>query len=445
MKAIPRLLPAPAGSLHRVLGVSFGIAIAIGGTIGSGILRTPSLIAVNIPSVALVLGLWVAGGLHVALGVNVLSELATTYPKAGGIYVYAHRAFGDVVGLIVGWTDCLSLIAGTAAGSIAFAEFLALLAPQTAAFKPIVAIALQVALYSTNITGVRAGRSVQESTSLIKAVMLVAFVAAAVSVPSGARLAPAAAVTSGAAHWTGIILAYGMILGAYGGWSAPAYFGEETEQPSRSIPRALGLGLLLTATLYLLVNAALLHALGLQALASSVLPFTQVLGRAGGSVPEILFAVGAMITVTSVANGQMMPCARVLLALARDGLLPAPVRHINKDGSPDVAYLATAVASIALAATGSFVIVFGLIAVLNTITELIMNLALMRLRMREPGLERPFRAWGYPWLPLLLLGIDATVLVLFARSNVAGVVFAIGLAALCVPYTFIAQRVTREK
>lgn len=416
--------------------------------IGSGILRTPSLIAAAVPSAALILGLWVVAALHSALGANIVAELATTYPKAGGAYVYAHRAFGDVAGLVIGWTGCLAMCAGTAAGSIAFADFLTLLVPQTAPLKPIVAIALQVALYSVNISGLKAGRAFQESTSLIKVIMLIAFVAAAASSVSGARPAPPAAVASGGTAtigWTGVILAYGMILGAYAGWSYPACFGEETEEPSRNIPRAMGLGLLLTATLYFLINAALLQVLGVHALARSVLPFKEVLAQAGGPFPGVLFALGAMVTVTSVANSQLMPCARVLLALARDGLLPAPIRHINRGGSPDFAYLLSALATITLAATGSFAIVFGLIAIANTIGESILTLSLMRLRRREPALERPFRAWGYPWLPLLLLGVDATLLVLFASNNRVGVLFVIGLAVVCVPYALIARRAHRAE
>jgi APA family basic amino acid/polyamine antiporter len=433
----------PTASLRRILGIAFGVAIAIGGMIGSGILRAPSLIATAAPSAALILALWVVGALHSALGVNVLSELATTYPKAGGVYVYARRAFGDVAGLVIGWTDCVAMFAGTAAGSIAFADFLTLLVPQTASFKPIVAIVLQVLLYAANITGLKTGRAVQETTSVIKVIMVIAFVAAAASVVAGAlptRLAAAAAGGTVTIGWTGVILSYGMVLGAYAGWSYPAYFGEETEQPSRNIPRAMVLGLLLTATLYVLINAALLRVLGVHALARSVLPFTEVFARAGAPVPGVLFALGAMITVMSSTNGQMMPCARVILALARDGLLPAPARHINRGGSPDLAYLVSALATIALAATGSFAIVFGLIAVANAFGGVIINLALMRLRCREPTLERPFRAWGYPWLPLFLLAIDATLLLFLAWGNSSGVLFVIGLVVVCVPYALVARR-----
>jgi APA family basic amino acid/polyamine antiporter len=340
------------------------------------------------------------------------------------------------------------MFAGTAAGSIAFADFLTLLAPHSAPFKPMIAIALQVTLYAANIIGLRSGRALQETTSLIKVIMLIAFIAAAAPLVFGASFArPATAAAGGAAtiSWTGVILAYGMVLGAYAGWSYPAYFGEETEQPARNIPRAVLLGLVMIATFYILINVALLHVLGVHELARSVLPFMEVLARAGGFVPGVLFALGAMLTVMSSTNGQMMPCARVIHALARDGLLPARIQRVNGGGSPDLAYLLSALATIPLAATGSFVIVFGLIAIANGISGVIINLSLLRLRMLEPDLERPFRAWGYPWLPLLLLVIDATLFVLFSRSNGWGVLFVIGLAAVCVPYALCARRLHRAE
>src|ERR1700742_2655613 len=96
--------PIARGQLLRILGVSFGIAVAIGGMIGAGILRTPSAIAAQVADARLILLLWVLGAVHAALEANVVSELATAIPRAGGFYVYAHRAFGDVGGLVVGWT-----------------------------------------------------------------------------------------------------------------------------------------------------------------------------------------------------------------------------------------------------------------------------------------------------------------------------------------------------
>jgi APA family basic amino acid/polyamine antiporter len=429
--------------LQRILGITFGVAISLGAAIGSGILRTPSMIAADIPNGAFIVGLWVIGGLHAALGVNIYAELGTAVPKAGGSYVYARRAFGDSAGLLVGWADWLTTIATVAAASVSFAEFLAIPLPSIAPNKIAVAITLQAIIYGTNILGLRQGRIFQETTSLIKAGMLLLFVVISIAVawvaPPGASVAlsPAASPVIG---FTALLTAYQMILGAYSGWSAPTTFSEENKDPARHIPKALVLGLLTIAALYIGINAALVMVLGPQSLAGSSLPFTLVLDRIGGPIPGMVFAVGALIVVASCANAVVMSGSRILFALSRDGLMPPAFRLLNKGGSPDIALLMAAAASFALAATGSFGVVFGLIGIFGTLIEIIVGAALFKLRRSEPALERPFRAWLYPWLPAFLLVIDTSLLVLFARSDRTGVLFAFALAAFCVPFAIVTRR-----
>src|SRR5947199_2331710 len=174
-------IPAqPRHHLLKILGVTFGVAVAIGQIIGSGILRSPSVIAGQVPGVALIVGLWGLGAIQVSLAANLGAELGTAIPRTGGGYNYVRRAMGDVFGLVVGWTDALANMAGAAAASVSFAEFLPLLLPAAGAHKIAVALTLQVALYAANITGLREGRAVQELTSFIKAAMLLVFILAAV-------------------------------------------------------------------------------------------------------------------------------------------------------------------------------------------------------------------------------------------------------------------------
>jgi APA family basic amino acid/polyamine antiporter len=433
--------PHRSGQLLKILGISFGIAVAVGNVIGSGILRAPASIASTVPDAALIIGLWVLGALHAALGVNILSELSTSVPKSGGPYVYAQRAFGDVAGLVVGWSVFISKLAGASAGSIAFAEFLPLVWPEAAHFKLASALAMQLAIYGANFAGLRQGRVLQETTSLIKALMLLAFVVVAILVASPHATVPAAAPQS--FGWIAIIGAYSLIKGAYSGFDAPVYFTEENEQPTSALPRALLLGLLTTATLYICVNAALLYALGTEGTAATPLPFSAVLGRIGGSWPAILVALGAMISVIGLTNAIVMSAPRVLFALARDGLLPAGLRNVNRGGTPDMAMLLTAIGTLALAATGSFALVFGLIALMDTVAQIVIDGSIFALRRQEPALPRPYRAILYPWLPGLLLLVDLALLALFSRADATGLAFAIGLCAVCIPLAMIARRARR--
>src|ERR1700733_4260683 len=131
--------PAPKGELLRILGVPFGIATAVGGMIGVGILRAPSVIAADVPDARIIVPLWLLGAIYVAVQANVMAELATAIPRAGGPYVFVRQALGDVGGLAVGWTDWMAFVCGIAALSVAFAEFLGIVWPAAAHIKPITA------------------------------------------------------------------------------------------------------------------------------------------------------------------------------------------------------------------------------------------------------------------------------------------------------------------
>jgi len=431
--------PQGQHGLLKILGVGFGVAVSIGAIIGSGILRAPSVIAADISGVGIIMALWVFGGVHAALGANILAELGTSLPKSGGPYIYAHRVYGDVGGLVVGWADALAYIAGVAAASVSFAEFLPLLLPEAALHKSAIAVALLFAIYAANIAGLREGRAIQMVTSFTKAAMLFLFILAAILV--AAPKEPANAIASSAVwSWGSLVLAYKLVYGAYAGWGTPLAFSGENESPGRSIPRALFLGIALTAVLFIGINAALFLALGRAGVAASPLPFTTVLSRFGGALPSALFALTAMITVASCANANAMGGSRVLFAMAEDALLPRMLSNVNRGGSPVFAFLLSGTVAVVLAATGAFALVFGLIATLDTATAVFVETGFFILRRREPDLARPYRAFGYPWIPALGLMVDATVLCLIAVADVRGIVFAVGLVVLCVPLAMIARR-----
>jgi len=443
MSVVENLAGRERGHLLKILGVTFGVAVSLGEAIGSGILRSPSIIAAAVPGIALILGLWVLGTVQAMLQANVIAEFATGLPKSGGNYVYARRAYGnvygDVAGLVVGWSIWLAKNAGTASASVSFAEFLPLLWPAAGEHKIAVALALQVALYGANIMGLREGRALQEITSLVKGTMLLVFAVAAAVLLSPAE--PASVLPMGPTlTWAGIILAYQMIVGAYAGWNAPVFFAGENTEPEKTIPKALLYGILLTGGLYIAVNWALIHALGLAGTAASPLPFKVVLDRFGGTLPGILFALTAMITVASCANANVMGAPRILFALGEDGLLPKVFTRVNRGGSPFVGFLLAAVLTLALAATGTFSFVFGLIATLDTVSAIIVGTGFFIWRRREPDAPRPFRAIGYPLLPLLALLFDIALLFLFSWNDRLGITATIVMVLLCVPFALIARR-----
>jgi len=434
----------PKGELLRILGVPFGIATAVGGMIGVGILRAPSVIAADVPDARIIILLWVLGAIYVAVQANVMAELATAIPRAGGPYVFVRRALGDVGGLAVGWTDWMSFTCAIAALSVAFAEFLGILWPAAAHMTPVTAVAVQVAIFGTNAIGLRQGTLVQHLTSLLKALALVAFCIAAAVV--AAHMSRVAIAPQPAPHigWIDLVAAFQLIAGAYSGWNQPTYFSEENREPGRSVPRAIAVGIVLTAALYISVNVALLTALGAKGVAQSALPFTSVLTQIGGATAGGVFAVCALISVASCANAGVMAAPRILLALSRDGLLPRTFRAVNTGGSPHYAFALTALVSIALTMTGSFSLVFGLIGTLNAATYVLVIVSYYVLRRREAALHRPFRAIAHPWLPAIALLSSFVLFVLFLNANWLGGLYAAIMWALCVPFALLARRVARR-
>ena len=167
----PTVASSPGrGRLLQVLGVAFGVAVIIGNTIGSGILRTPGTVATLLPSQWMFVLAWVAGGGYALLGTMSLAELGVLVPRSGGQYVFARRAFGPYAGFIIGWSDWVSSVASFAAAAILIGEYTAALFPSLARSTLAVAIGVVVAFTVIQYRGVRWGDRVQQWTTLLKAI-----------------------------------------------------------------------------------------------------------------------------------------------------------------------------------------------------------------------------------------------------------------------------------
>ncbi|MCL4166494.1 UNVERIFIED_CONTAM: hypothetical protein GTU68_054241, partial [Idotea baltica] len=162
--------------LLKILGVGFGIAVTLGGTIGTGILRTPGTIAAELGDPVLIMGVWIAVSLYAFLGVLCAIELGVSVPKAGSWYVYAQRAFGDYLGFLTGITSWLGTVASLGFGAYTIAEYLALIFPSLNALIVFIAIAVLIVLTGFHLVGTAVGGRSQEIMSAIKAVGLLVFV-----------------------------------------------------------------------------------------------------------------------------------------------------------------------------------------------------------------------------------------------------------------------------
>src|SRR6185295_16278664 len=177
-------------SLLRILGLSFGLAVTVGNTIGGGILRTPGDIATLLPSPWLFVGIWVVGGLYALLGANALSELGTMLPRNGGQYVFARHAFGDYAGFLVGWMDWISTCASIGTIALVLGESVASVVALPKETASRIGMAIVVIFTLLLVRGTRLGDLAQRVTSLAKALALLVLVAACFLFAGRAQLPP---------------------------------------------------------------------------------------------------------------------------------------------------------------------------------------------------------------------------------------------------------------
>jgi len=441
----PETPVAQKNKLLRILGLGFGLAVVVGGTIGVSIFRLPGPTTALLGRTWLILAVWMLGGMFTLLNANYISELATMIPKAGGPYVYARRAYGDFAGFVVGWSDWLGNVAAVAFLPIAFAEYaIALFAPSFAGVT-IVAVTFLLLLTFLNWIGVRAGSGTQKLTSFVKAVALLCFVIACFVLggrhgSANAGETPVASPGSPFALFVAIILAFQLILGAYGGWNSVIYFAEEDENPGRNIPRSLHGGILLVTGIYLLVNLALLYVLSLSQLAASKLAAADAMqvvfaARSGQIVTALV-----LLSIVAVVNAVLMFTPRTLYALGRDGLFSAKAVVVNEGGTPVVALAVTTLVAIVLIVIGTFEKLMAIYAFFAVANNIVLIGALFVLRKRSAELPRPFRAWGYPFAPFGVLIISIALFVGFIISDTRDSIYALVMLAASYPIYRLLKR-----
>jgi amino acid transporter len=280
-----------------------------------------------------------------------------------------------------------------------------------------------------NWRGVVAGERTQMTASLIQAALVIGIIALLFSVAPTA--APAATLApAGAPLWSlgGLIVGYQLVYGTYVGWNNAAYFAEETADPGRAVPRALGWSVIAFGALYVAMLLGLGHALPLAKLSGAAFPAQLALGSALGATGiKILSAVAFATLVVCMSSG-IMPGTRVLFALGKASFGPRFLTRVNGGGTPDLALLVFAGFAVLLVLTGRYETIFMLMGTLALAVTAAMDLAFFQLRRREPDLDRPYRAIGYPLLPALALFLDLAILLMIALSDVRSTCFALMMA-----------------
>jgi APA family basic amino acid/polyamine antiporter len=453
------------GKLLQILGVGFGIAVAVGNTISAGIVRTPGDIAARLPNRWLFFSVWFAGALYALVSAFQLAELGAAIPKSGGQYNFSRRAIGDFAGFIVGWSDWLSICGTTGAIGIVIGEYMAhLFLPFSGSFNmsgslhdlilrfypafagipriKVTAVSVIVLFALLQWKGISMGSKVQNLTTVLKGLVFFVMVIACFTMGGGMRhaaeaaslahAAPPIVIPVGAVLVTALLFGIQATIYTYDGWDGVIYFGDEIQNPGRLVPRAIFASLFSIVAIYLLINAAVLYVLPINEVAGNNFSLGLAAQRVFGPHGDFIFRSIMVLALFSSLNALHLMGTRVIHAMSRDGLFFRAVSRVNKGGTPTVGLLLSALVGVAFAVF-SFERVIAMMAFFFVTNYLLSFVSMFLLRSRQPDLPRPYRAWGYPWTTALALLGSAGFLVEAIREDRTNSIFTLFALACSYP------------
>lgn len=405
---------APASDLKRELGLFDATMINVGTMIATAIFIVPAEVAADVQGSALMLLVWMVGGAVSLLGALSVAELGAAYPEAGGQYAYLREAYGPLWGFLYGWTGLLVINpASIAAIAVGFARYFGYFMPLSEAAIRVTAILSVVALTALNSRGVRLGATTQNVLTTIKIAALLLLILTAFVFPGGSieNLKP----LWPAGSWRELIGPFGVamvaVLWAYDGWIETTYVGSEIKDPGRILPRSIILSTLIVIALYVLSSVAYSYVLSPGRMATSTLVASDAVQQTLGPRGAGLVAAAILISALGANNGIILTSARIPYAMARQGLFFRAQGYVHpRYATPTVALLTQAVISAVLAASGTYDALFTYVVFAEFLFYALSAGAVLRLRRSAPRLARPYRAWGYPWTPIVFI-ICAALLV----------------------------------
>ncbi len=468
----------------KALTLTDATMLVAGSMIGSGIFIVSADMARTTAGAGWLILAWVVTGVMTLLGALAYGELAAMYPRAGGQYVFLREAMGPLMGFLYGWTLFLVIQTGTiAAVGVAFGRFLGVLLPSitpdlfpwfphavvptpggAAEFglsaQRLMALLCIWSLTLVNLRGVREGKAIQTTLTVIKVTSIAVLIVLGLTV---GRSAPAIAANfSGDGVWGAAALGpaftitFGTVLVgslfSSDAWNNVTFAAAEVQNPAKNLPRALLLGTGLVTVLYCLVNVAYLQVLPLAGDAAGVTAASRGIQHAtqdrvatafveqlfGGGAPTVM-AIAIIISAFGCNNGMILAGARVYWAMARDGLFFRGAGSLNARGVPAGALVAQGVWCSVLCLTGTYGQLLDYVIFAALVFYALTTIGLFVLRAQRPDAVRPYRAIGYPVLPALYVALATTVAVilLIADKTRAQALTGLGIVLLGLPVYFL--------
>ena len=490
---IPTQQPNP--EFVKAMTLTDATMLVAGSMIGSGIFIVSASMSRTLGSPFWLLLAWIVTGVITLLGALSYGELAAMFPRAGGQYVFLRESMGPLMGFLYGWTLFVVIQTGTiAAVAVAFGRFLGVLwpaiSPTRYAWFPsadvcaswlgctdpanaiqlgltpqrLMALVSIAVLTWINLRGVREGKLVQTTLTVVKTGALALLIIIGVTV---GRNATAIAANFSAGHFVGSVDVTGAFVVAFGAalvgslfssdaWNNVTFAAAEVQNPKRNLPLALVLGTGLVTLLYVLANVGYLNVLpmlgdpqGTTAIARGIANATQdrvataALEVVFGSAGATIMAIAILISTFGCNNGLILAGARVYYAMARDGLFFRRVGTLNERRVPAAGLIVQSIWTAFLCLTGSYGQLLNYVIFAALVFYALTTIGLFILRAKRPDAERPYRAFGYPVLPAVYIALTTLVmlLILLSPSTRQDAFLGLVLVLIGIPIFFLWRRV----
>jgi APA family basic amino acid/polyamine antiporter len=430
----------------RSLKLPQATALVVGTILGASVFVQASEVTEHVPRIWAVLLAWSVSGVLTLFGALACAELASAFPRTGGVYVFLKETYSPVAGFLWGWAMFWVMHSGIiAAMATVFGRYAGFFVPLSDRGIRAVAVSAILGISALNYVGVKRGSAVQTAFTITKvaAVALIVVVGFAVGSRLPDHFQQGAALASPVGP-SGFLLALVAGLFAFGGWHVVTYTAEETVQPERTIPRALALGIVVVTVCYVALNAVYFYVLPLEQVEKSTRvaadAATTLLGAPGGAAISAL----VMFSVFGAMTGSMLAAPRVYFAMARDGLLFRWMGDIHpRFRTPHRAIVLQAIWSSALVWSGTYRQLFTRVIFTEWIFFALMAGGIFLLR-RRAGYAPAYRVWGYPWVPAVFVAASTAIVVNRLVSEPVDSAAGLALVGLGVPaYSLWARRPQR--
>lgn len=429
--------------LRKILGRWDSVAIIIAIVIGVGIFRVPAEVSKYLSSPILILLAWLLGGIISLLGTLCYAELSASFPKTGGNYIYLRESYGLWAGFLFGWTELLVIRTGSiAAVSFISAEYLqSFLSTNKFLIKPM-AISIVFILSFINIGGLRYGKRIQDVLTITKISALIGIIVfGLISTKGDISHFYSVPTTFDGRIFPLFGLALIPILWAYGGWHENTFMAGETKDAAKTLPFALIIGIFIVTSLYLAINFLYIYLIPVTKIANSSLIASDVLqilwSKNGRKILEALVIISSL----GCLNTMIITGSRITYAMAKDNVIFRYIGEVNaKYGTPHRAIVINAVWSIVLIILGTFNKLLFFTGILVWLFFALVIGGLFILRYKFPNIERPYRVWGYPLIPvifiLICIALSVNTIIFYTFQSFIGLC----LAMTGIPIFIISQK-----